>query len=59
MADLNAVVRLAAELMITHHGDDAARVAREAAELANESGDLSSTDAWREVAHAIDALQTA
>jgi len=48
-------IRLAAEMMITRHGDDAARVARERAKVANEIGDFLSTDAWRDLAHAIEA----
>jgi predicted phosphatase len=58
VADWDSVLRLAAEMMIEHHGGRAARIARDAAKTAKKSGDLLSTDAWRKVAHAIDALRT-
>ena len=48
-------VRLAAEMMLTRHGDEAAKVARERAKMADGIGDLLSSDAWRDVAHAIEA----
>ena len=55
MAEWDYVLRLAAEMMIEHHGESAARIARDAAKTAKKSGDLLSTDAWRKVAQAIDA----
>ena len=48
-------VRLAAEMMLARHGDDAAKVARERAEAAERIGDFLSSDAWRDLAHAIEA----
>ena len=48
-------VRLAAEMMLTRHGDDAARVARERGTAAERIGDFLSGDAWRDLAHAIEA----
>jgi hypothetical protein len=48
---------IAAELMMAHYGADAAGITRERADLAEAMGDLRSADAWREVAHAIEALQ--
>ena len=44
-----------AEMMLTRHGEDAARVARERARMADGIGDFLSGDAWRDVAHAIEA----
>ena len=51
----NTFVRLAAEMMLTRHGENAARVARERAKMANRIGDLLSGDAWHDLAHAIEA----
>jgi hypothetical protein len=53
------LLRVAAEIMIQNHGPDADRVARELAASADRVGDLLSADAWRDLVHAINALQTA
>jgi len=52
------LIHLAAESMMDQYGPYAARVSHERAELAEGMGDLLSADAWRDIAHAIDVLQT-
>jgi hypothetical protein len=55
--DRETVVRLAAEFLIARYGEDAARVARNNADSADAIRDLLTADAWRDIAHAVDALQ--
>jgi hypothetical protein len=52
------LIHLAAESMMDQYGPYAARISHERAEAADAIGDLLSADAWRDIAQAIELLQT-
>jgi hypothetical protein len=52
------VLRLATEMLITRHAEKAAEVARGHADTAEALRDLLTADAWRDIAHRIEILQT-
>jgi hypothetical protein len=48
------LIQLAAEAMMNQYGPYAARISHERAELADGTG----ADAWRDIAHAIEVVET-